>query len=291
MRSGPLTGTYSDEADDLVVGSGVTIGEGARFQGGRIVLSDGTRIGRNVEVNVSEELVLGRNAKVGDHSIVRGRRIRTGREFYTNHHAEIGGGSCFESTSQLEVGHWFHLGSYAIVNTAMPVRMGDEVGLGRMTNIYTHGAYLSEIDGFPVKFGPVTIGSRVWIPSATVNPGVTIGDDVVIAVGSVVTRDIPSGCLAAGTPAKVVRERAYPAPLGREAAMVRVGEALATGGVPHQVRPGTWQVAVGESVFDLETRTVLGSADRVSERARELLRRRGIRFKVDVVDGAYKAWD
>ena len=37
-------------------------------------------------------------------------------------------------------------------------------------------------------------------------PGVTIGDDVVIGAGSVVTKDIPSGVVAVGNPCKVLRE-------------------------------------------------------------------------------------
>lgn len=39
----------------------------------------------------------------------------------------------------------------------------------------------------------------------TICGGVTIGDDTVIAAGSVVTRDIPSGVLAGGVPCKVIR--------------------------------------------------------------------------------------
>ncbi len=53
---------------------------------------------------------------------------------------------------------------------------------------------------------PVTIGNDVWIcTGATIFPGVTIGDGSVIALGSVVTSDVPPDCLAAGVPAKVIR--------------------------------------------------------------------------------------
>ena len=38
-----------------------------------------------------------------------------------------------------------------------------------------------------------------------INPGVTIGDNVVIGSGSVVTKDLPSGVVAAGSPCKVIR--------------------------------------------------------------------------------------
>lgn len=54
---------------------------------------------------------------------------------------------------------------------------------------------------------PVRIGKNCWIGAgALIMPGVTIGDDVVIGAGSVVTKDIPSGVVAVGNPCKVLRE-------------------------------------------------------------------------------------
>ncbi len=52
----------------------------------------------------------------------------------------------------------------------------------------------------------ITIGNRVWLcGNVTVTPGVSIGDDTIIGAGSVVTRDIPSGVIAAGNPCRVLR--------------------------------------------------------------------------------------
>lgn len=54
---------------------------------------------------------------------------------------------------------------------------------------------------------PITIGRRVWIcGNVSVVPGVTIGDDTIIGAGSVVTRDVPSGVVAAGNPCRVLRK-------------------------------------------------------------------------------------
>lgn len=53
----------------------------------------------------------------------------------------------------------------------------------------------------------MTIGDNVWIGGNTVIcPGVHIGDNVVIGAGSVVTKDIPDSCIAAGNPCKVIRK-------------------------------------------------------------------------------------
>jgi acetyltransferase-like isoleucine patch superfamily enzyme len=54
---------------------------------------------------------------------------------------------------------------------------------------------------------PITIGNQVWIgANVTILKGVTIGDGAIIAAGSVVSTAIPPNCLAAGIPAKVIKE-------------------------------------------------------------------------------------
>ena len=53
---------------------------------------------------------------------------------------------------------------------------------------------------------PVTIGHDCWFgANVVVCPGVTIGNNVVLGAGSVVTRDIPDNSFAAGNPARVIR--------------------------------------------------------------------------------------
>ena len=54
---------------------------------------------------------------------------------------------------------------------------------------------------------PITIGDNVWLGGGViVCPGVTIGENTVVGAGSVVTKDLPSGVLAVGSPARVLRE-------------------------------------------------------------------------------------
>jgi acetyltransferase-like isoleucine patch superfamily enzyme len=53
---------------------------------------------------------------------------------------------------------------------------------------------------------PIRIGNHVWIgKNATILKGVTIGDNCVIGMGSVVTKDIPSNCVVVGNPSKIIK--------------------------------------------------------------------------------------
>ena len=54
---------------------------------------------------------------------------------------------------------------------------------------------------------PITLGKNVWLGGGcTILSGVTIGDNSIIGAGSVVTKDIPANVIAAGNPARVIRE-------------------------------------------------------------------------------------
>ena len=54
---------------------------------------------------------------------------------------------------------------------------------------------------------PIHIGNDVWIGgNVTIMPGLTIGNNVVIAAGAVVTKDVPNNSLVAGVPAKKIRD-------------------------------------------------------------------------------------
>lgn len=55
-------------------------------------------------------------------------------------------------------------------------------------------------------FRPIRVGSNVFFGNnAIILPGVTIGDNVIVAAGAVVTKDIPSNSVAAGVPARVIK--------------------------------------------------------------------------------------
>ena len=53
---------------------------------------------------------------------------------------------------------------------------------------------------------PVEIGNDVWIGgNVTILPGITIGNNVVVAAGAVVTKDVPDNCVVGGVPARILK--------------------------------------------------------------------------------------
>lgn len=83
------------------------------------------------------------------------------------------------------------------------IQIGHEVTLSTGVKIFANDASTKRHFGL-TRLGKVIIGNRVFIGAfAIIMPGVTIGDDVIIGAGSVVTKDIPSGTVATGNPARV----------------------------------------------------------------------------------------
>lgn len=84
------------------------------------------------------------------------------------------------------------------------IEIGDDVTIAPRVIVLAHDASTKQKLGY-TKLGKVKIGSRVFVGAGSIIlPGVTIGDDVIIGAGSLVSKDIPSGVVAAGNPARVI---------------------------------------------------------------------------------------
>jgi maltose O-acetyltransferase len=84
------------------------------------------------------------------------------------------------------------------------VEIGDDVTFAPDVHVIVHDASTKSCVGH-TRLAPVRIGSRVFVGArTTILPGVTIGDDVLVGAGSVVSRDIPPCTVAAGNPARAL---------------------------------------------------------------------------------------
>lgn len=127
-------------------------------------------VGENVSINTGFNCDYGLNIKVG-------------KNFLTNYNVTI-----------LDI---------------MPVTIGDYVMIGPNTLITTVNHPIKPM-GRRKHLGigkPVTIGNDVWIGgNVTILPGVNIGNNVIIAAGAVVTKDMPDNCIVGGVPAKKIKD-------------------------------------------------------------------------------------
>ncbi|WP_176586478.1 sugar O-acetyltransferase [Priestia megaterium] len=107
------------------------------------------------------------------------------------------------------VGENFFANFDCVILDICEVRFGDNCLLGPGVHIYTatHPLDPTERNSGREYAKPITFGNNVWIGgSAVINPGVTIGDDVVIASGAVVTKDVPDNVVVGGNPARVIKQ-------------------------------------------------------------------------------------
>lgn len=109
----------------------------------------------------------------------------------------------------IELGENFYVNHNCVILDCAKVTFGDNVFIGPNCCFSTAGHPLdakTRNQGLEYAY-PISVGNDVWFGAGVmVLPGVTIGDNVVIGAGSVVNRDIPSGVVAAGNPARVLRQ-------------------------------------------------------------------------------------
>ncbi|MEG1640366.1 MAG: DapH/DapD/GlmU-related protein [Ruthenibacterium sp.] len=106
------------------------------------------------------------------------------------------------------IGHHFYSNFNLVVVDDSRVQIGNYVMFGPNVTLSATGhPVVGEYRRDGTQFTlPITIGDDVWRgANVVVLPGVTIGSDVVIGAGSIVTQDIPSHVVALGTPCRVLR--------------------------------------------------------------------------------------
>lgn len=132
-------------------------------------------------------------------SELTGRKVDAGFRlippFYTAHGLEI------------RVGQRVFINQNCTLYDFAAIDIGDDVMIGPNVSLLTEGHPVAPSQRRACVVGkPIVIERNVWIAAgATIIGGVTVGENSVVAAGSVVTRDVPPNTLVGGNPARVIR--------------------------------------------------------------------------------------
>lgn len=125
----------------------------------------------------------------GEHVVLkRGVIVDNPGNLRIGSHTHVGAGTHLRCGAMIEIGEWCQIASYVIMTTT-----NHKIDGGRYFDNFTQS--------------DVVIGNNVWIGSnAIILPGITVGDNSVIAAGAVVTRSVPRNVVVGGVPAKIIKE-------------------------------------------------------------------------------------
>ena len=177
-------------------------------------LHDGSLYWPNDDSIMAEQVLC--QEKLYDYNMTRPLEGEKRQQLLKEMFAEIGEGCYIEPPLHSNWGgHHVHFGKniYANYNLTLVddthIYVGDCTMFGPNVTVATAGhPILPELREKGYQYNmPVRIGKNCWLGAGVVVlPGVTIGDNVVIGAGSVVTRDLPSNVVAVGNPCRVLRE-------------------------------------------------------------------------------------
>ncbi len=86
------------------------------------------------------------------------------------------------------------------------ITIEDDVLIGPKSNLITEGHPIDPNNRKAMEVKPIVIKKNAWLgANVTVLPGVTVGENSIVAAGAVVNKDVPPNTIVAGVPAKVIR--------------------------------------------------------------------------------------
>lgn len=252
-------------------------GRTPRFASGDVQIGQDVQFGRNVVFN-------SRRVRIGD-GVVFGDGVRVDAEsFEIGDFGTVYDGCFFPGPGSITIGHNFWLGTGSIVDAKGGTTIGNNVGVGAQSQLWTHMVYGDVLYG--CRFHgqkPLTIGDDAWLVGHCLVSPVTIGARSLAMLGSVITRDMQEDRCYAGVPAADVTDKVGPQftvrPVEERARMLEAR--LATfAGAGGGVRPGTFRVAIDASAAQGAPTnvTVFNVADRSYTKRGTALERELMRF-------------
>lgn len=217
-------------------GSGCTIAGGTRVEGkGKLVFGDRVCIERSVTIGCASnsEISLGNGSQLHEGSTLTttpGTTFRTGKGFSLGLYSRCFVHANWQIADSVTIATYCHIfsrerglkgqlfigensvvGDFSILDVSTDIHIGKNIAIGPRCTIYTHDHdYTDEAATVPWKgkavTKPVRIEDGAWIgANVTILPGVTIGENAIVAAGSVITKNIAPGTISAGVPAKIIK--------------------------------------------------------------------------------------
>ena len=183
------------------IGKNVSIGLGSVVIGKDVEIRDNTKVGFLTLVRAGQ-ISIGRYVNIGSFTYIDAEFVEIGEDSKIREQVYVGGLTLPDS--MLRIGKRCLIMQMTFLNPTKPIIIGDDSAIGGNSSLFTHSSWLSQLEGYPVKFEPITIGKKVWIPWNTfITAGVNIGDNVIVGPGNVISQSIPSNSLANGNPLRV----------------------------------------------------------------------------------------
>lgn len=218
------------EADRADIDPTVRVGPGSSIRAESLFLGPGVVIGNDVSID-AEVVQIGHRSHISDGCTIRGlgsraRRIDVGDQFFlgpsslvlvpefiAGDYVAIHNHLLCNGYEPCVIGHNTWIGQNCILNSTASLTIGNNVGVGAYSSIYTH-AYNGELlEGCEIfNKAPVVLEDNAWLVGGynVISPGVTIGARGVVLTSSVVSRDVPPAHAVGGVPAKDLTDRLVP---------------------------------------------------------------------------------
>lgn len=189
------------ESDNVIIADGVKMNK-VHVKAEKLVVDEGAELSC-CKLFSNGIIKIGKKAVIKEDAIINAfNGITIGERTLIDRNVFVGGMQ--SEKSEIIIGNDCALLYRAYLNPTRKIILGDNVGIGGYSLVFTHSAWQNILDGHPNKFAEVKISNNVWIPwNVTILPGVTIGKNALIGTGSVVTKSIPANSFAVGIPAKV----------------------------------------------------------------------------------------
>ena len=177
-----VTGAPIITVRELILGKNVIIEPGVEIRCDRLVLGDNVMIKSGTRIDMTDLVI-------GDYTIVNDRCFLTG-------------------TDWCRIGHNCWFGHYTIIDSIGTTRIGNGVGVGAHSQLWTHAYFGDILEGCRfASHKPLVIEDDVWLVGQCIVSPIHAAPRSMAMAGSVVTKDMEENHVYAGVPAKDVTDR------------------------------------------------------------------------------------